>query len=215
MHMFPLSIRQRAGVRETDHWLRICFQWILVVQTALSFSGCAVNPFSTGTPARVEERPAAPQPLPEKMQKPEAVPAPVPAPVPESSAPVTMDKEKSQPPAQKPAEQKTGPAVVALLDDADQYAATGKKQQAVASIERALRIEPKNPVLWHKLGKLHLAEGEWDQAIAMAKKSNVLAPGNNSLQAENWLIIARAKEAQGDAAGALQAIETARRLRTN
>jgi predicted Zn-dependent protease len=104
--------------------------------------------------------------------------------------------------------------VVALLDDADKYATTGKKQEAVASIERALRIEPKNPLLWHKLGQVRLQEGNWDQAIAMAKKSSVLAPGNRLLQSENWMIIARASEGKGDMAGALQALDRAKQLRT-
>lgn len=105
-----------------------------------------------------------------------------------------------------------GPAVVALLDDADQYSGQGESQRAIASVERALRIEPKNPVLWNRLSHLHLQEGNWVQAIAMAKKSNVLASGDHVLQADNWHVIARARQKLGDKSGATQAIEKARQL---
>jgi Putative Zn-dependent protease, contains TPR repeats len=87
-----------------------------------------------------------------------------------------------------------------------------KKEQAAASLERALRIEPKNPLLWHKLSRLRLQEKHWEQAIALAKKSNVLASGNSSLQAENWRIIAQASKALGDEAGMAAAVEMVRQL---
>jgi predicted Zn-dependent protease len=139
--------------------------------------------------------------------------------VPENLPEATIEEGRAElPPADSTTlqsmEQKSSPAVVALLSDADKFATTGNKQEAVASIERALRIDPKNPLIWHKLSQLRLQESNWDQAIAMAKKSSVLAPGNRLLQSENWMIIARAKEGQGDTAGALQALDMAQQLRT-
>lgn len=138
-----------------------------------------------------------------------------PAPAPESvPVPIPLPEQTGvEPSVQTTVEQTTGPAVVALLDDADQYAASGKQDQAVASLERALRIEPKNPVLWNRLSRIRLQQGKWDQAIALATKSNVLAAGNSSLQSNNWLVIAKAKEALGDTAGAAKANEMARTLR--
>jgi predicted Zn-dependent protease len=191
---------------------------------AFLFTGCATSTTSTRTPAKVEDRAASPQTAapakaPEqaavkvyKMEEPRYV-------VPESLPDATIEERMAElPPADstnlQSMEQKSSPAVVALLDDSDKYATTGKKQEAVASIERALRIEPKNPLLWHKLGQLRLQESNWDQAIAMAKKSSVLAPGNRLLRSENWMLIARAKEGQGDTAGALQALDMAQQLRT-
>lgn len=113
-------------------------------------------------------------------------------------------------PEQRP--QQSPPAVVALLDNADQSLASGNADQAVASIERALRIDPKNPVLWQRLGQIRLRQKRWDQAIATARKSNLLAAGNDRLRVDNWLIIAQALEGKGDKAGARQAIEQARKL---
>jgi Tfp pilus assembly protein PilF len=115
-------------------------------------------------------------------------------------------------PAEKQESGKAGSAVVALLDDADRNSAAGRREQAIASLERALRIEPKNPLPWHKLSRLRLEEKNWKQALALAKKSNVLAAGNKVLQAENWKIIAQASAALGDATSADKAREMVRQL---
>lgn len=127
--------------------------------------------------------------------------------------PDTVVGDEMEPEPQNTFDQQSSPAVVALLDDADQYSSSGKKQEAIATIERALRIEPKNPVLWHRLGQLRLQEGNYDQAVAMAKKSNVLADKNPSLQYDNWIIIAKAKDAMGDKEGAAEALNSAYQLR--
>jgi len=135
----------------------------------------------------------------------------VPETIPESRVETPVAEKMVDIPVAKPPEQ-TNPAVVALLDNADQYTAAGQNSKAVASLERAIRIEPKNPVLWHRLGYLHLQEGNWVQAIAMAKKSNVLATNDRSLQAKNWLLIAKARDSLGDTAGSEQAMKMARQL---
>lgn len=203
-----------------------CFlKQVFILLMMISFTGCATSTTTHRTPAKVEDRTASPETAPPppaeeqpparvyKLEDPEYVP---PQPLPDATV-----EEQSIAPEQGASSGQTvelspssSPAVVALLNDADQYAITGKNQEAVASIERAIRIEPKNPVLWHKLGKVRLQEGKWDQAIAMAKKSNVLAAGNRLLQSENWMIIAKAKEGQGDVAGASHAQDMAKQLRT-
>ena len=111
------------------------------------------------------------------------------------------------------ANQSSGPAVVALLEDVKQYEKTGKPDQVAASLERALRIEPKNPLLWQRLSFLRLQQGYWQQAIAMAQKSNALAAGNKRLQLTNWKIIAQASEANGDKTGVKQAQKMIQSLR--
>ena len=176
---------------------------------SLLIAGCTTQPRH---PVPVEDRT-----LPEQRSASEidhnvkTYPAPAPESVP---VPIPLPEQTGvEPSVQTTAEQTPGPAVVALLDDADQYAASGKQDQAVASLERALRIEPKNPVLWNRLSRIRLQQGKWDQAIALATKSNVLAAGNSSLQSNNWLVIAKAKEALGDTAGATKANEMARTLR--
>ena len=94
------------------------------------------------------------------------------------------------------------PAVLALLESAQNQQQAGDYEQAAASLERALRLEPRNAMLWHRLAQVRLSQGQWRNAIDFAAKSNSLAGGERNLQASNWLVIAQAKERQGDREGA-------------
>ena len=96
-------------------------------------------------------------------------------------------------------------AVVALLDSADRYVKAGQLDQAGASLERALRIEPRNAGIWHDLAQIRLHQGQYQQVESLASKSNNLASGNNALQARNWKLIAAARKAAGNPSGAQQA----------
>ena len=40
------------------------------------------------------------------------------------------------------------------------------------ALERALRIEPRNPSLWHELAGVRLLEGHYEQADSLAQRSN-------------------------------------------
>jgi len=116
--------------------------------------------------------------------------------------------EPDSPPA--PATQPT--AIVALLDHAERQANDGKLDAAAATLERALRIDPRNPVLWHHMATVRLAQAEAAQAEQLAMKSNSLAPGNYALQARNWQLIAQARRVRGDQPGAIAADRQARKL---
>jgi Tfp pilus assembly protein PilF len=104
-------------------------------------------------------------------------------------------------------------AVASLMDGARADAAAGRLTNAAASIERALRIEPRNPRLWQELARVRLRQGDYAQAESVAARSNSWAGGDNRLRAENWRLIAQAREARGDAAGAHAALEAADRQR--
>ncbi|MBI4809442.1 MAG: tetratricopeptide repeat protein [Nitrosomonadales bacterium] len=103
-------------------------------------------------------------------------------------------------------------AVIALLDRAQLDNAAGQREAAGASLERALRIEPRNAWLWHELAQLRLTQGQYAQAITLARKSNSFAGRERRVQAMNWKVIANARVAQGDSAGAEQAFKTATEL---
>lgn len=102
--------------------------------------------------------------------------------------------------------------MIALLETAREQAAAGHDEQAAASLERALRIEPRNPWLWHRLGVLRLQQARFQEAIDLAGKSNSYAAGNTRVQAGNWELIARARMELGDTAGAQQARARAQEL---
>ena len=102
-------------------------------------------------------------------------------------------------------------AVIALLNKAQHQSAAGRLDEARASLERALRIEPHNPVLWQELARVRLDQGQYRQAENLAAKSNVLAGTDQYLQAKNWRIIGEARSRRRDQQGAREAFEKAER----
>lgn len=129
------------------------------------------------------------------VQSPAPVSEPVPAPVPAPAAPFE------------------NAAVASLVDGARGDVAAGRLVNAAASLERALRIEPRNPRLWQELARVRLRQGDYAQAESVAARSNSWAGNDSRLRAENWRLIAQAREARGDAAGARAALEAADRQR--
>ena len=103
-------------------------------------------------------------------------------------------------------------AVIALLDRAQNDSASGQREAAGASLERALRIEPRNPWLWLELAQVRLAQGQYAQAITLARKSNSFSGHQPRVQAGNWQVIGQARVAQGDSAGAEQAFKLSAEL---
>jgi len=100
-------------------------------------------------------------------------------------------------------------AVVALLDTAHSQSSSGELEAAGASLERALRIEPRNPHLWQELARVRLSQGQYREAENMAAKSSTLAAGDRYLRTENWRIIGQARTRLGDYQGAQAAFDKA------
>jgi tetratricopeptide (TPR) repeat protein len=100
-------------------------------------------------------------------------------------------------------------AVIALAESARADTDGGNFIKAAAALERALRIEPRNPRLWHELAQLKLKEGDYAQATNMAARSNTWAGTDKMLRAANWRVIGEAKRSTGDDAGARAAFDKA------
>ncbi len=97
-----------------------------------------------------------------------------------------------------------GAAATALVTQAHRQASTDP-QLAISSIERALRIEPDNPLLWIELGEVHESAGHFDQAAGMGHKALQLATGDPHAQSASWHLIAeslKARNRNGEAAEA-------------
>ena len=84
-------------------------------------------------------------------------------------------------------------AIAGLVESARADAAAGRLATAAASLERALRIEPKNPRLWQELARVRLQQGDLAQAESLAARSNSFASGDTALRAENQRIIEQAR----------------------
>lgn len=101
------------------------------------------------------------------------------------------------------------PAVLDLLEQADQQASDGNNQGALATLERALRIAPREPEVYYQMGRLRLDMGEPKQAEQLALKAVDLAP-DAFVRRDGWNLVALAREAAGDKAGAAAARAAAR-----
>jgi tetratricopeptide (TPR) repeat protein len=182
----------------------------LYLVSALLLAGCASVPRQAPPPARMPIPEASPQAVqPEAVQPPAAAPqAAMPA-LPGEGGVIVAPIQ----PAPEPKPEMSGnQAVIALLDLAQRDNDAGRREAAGASLERALRIEPRNPWLWHELGALRLIQGQYAQAITLAQKSTSFAGRQRRLQAMNWRLIGNAHVAQGDPAGAEQAFKQATEL---
>ena len=89
------------------------------------------------------------------------------------------------------------PAVLALLEAADRDLDLGRPDDAALVVERALRIAPRNPTVWHYLGLARFDQGNYSQAEALAAKSHTLASADRSLRTRNAGLMASAQQAAG------------------
>lgn len=132
---------------------------------------------------------------------------------PVNSDPVTLDAlESSVPPPPPPSELtpfqpieatvRLSPVVTALVSAANQNSNAGDLDSAATSIERAIRIEPRNATLFYKLALLRLKQSKPNLAEDLAKKSALLAATDTTLKKHCWLLIAHAREMQQDFPGA-------------
>lgn len=106
-------------------------------------------------------------------------------------------------------EQLSGP-VLALLTSARQQESSGDLGSASASLERALRIAPREPQVLYRLAQVRLDQGDAAQAEQLARRGLSYAAGRPTLQAGLWGLVAEARERQGDASGAAEARQRAR-----
>lgn len=109
--------------------------------------------------------------------------------------------------------QSSNAAVVALLDSAYQQRQQGDLTVAASTLERAVRISPRDAAVWHELALVRFKQNKFQLASSLAAKSNLLASNNTDLQYQNWMLIAESKQKLGDAAAARQAERQAANLR--
>ena len=134
--------------------------------------------------------PAPPPPAPDP------VPPPPPAP---SVQPVVIEVPAAEPPPPPPPALEPPAAITrALVDEARDRAAAGSPKEAAATIEQAIRIEPRRPELWLQLAVIRLRDGQAAMAEQSARKALLFVQSGSPEERDVWLVIADAREAQGD-----------------
>lgn len=184
---------------------------LVIAGSALVLSGCA--PFQKGEPQAPASttRPrtdagsapvitAGPDIAPTTTGEPEiATPTPTPLP-----------KERPKAPAAT-----LSPASKALVSQAQAQRKKGDLPGATVTLERALRIEPNNPLLWIEMGRLRMDQRNYAQAEAMGRKALAMSVGDDRTQSQAWQLIADSLKARGKNPQAQEAAEKARALAPN
>ncbi len=168
----------------------------------LALAGCAAPPFDRSPPTPTPpggQGPRLPEPPPAPMPSPEPViEAPAPAPIP-------RERPKATPATLSPASK-------ALVAQAQAQRKKGDLPGATVSLERALRIEPRNPLLWIEMGRLRMDQRNYPQAEAMGRKALSVSIGDQRTQSSAWLLIADALKSRGKNPEAEEALARSREL---
>jgi tetratricopeptide (TPR) repeat protein len=146
-------------------------------------------------------RPQPPSQSGTSQPSPEIPTPPQPVPPPTQPTPPT-------PPAPTK-EFRLGAAAQALVKQGRAQSLKGEYPAAIATLERALRIEPDNPLVWLELGQTHLSAKNPQQAESMARKAIALATGNAQVQANGWRLIGDAYRSRGRDLDATEAYQRA------
>ena len=89
-------------------------------------------------------------------------------------------------------------ATQSLLAQAQTAMDENNFHQAEMYIERAVRIEPRNPRLWHTMAMIKLQQGQYGEVVNFCLKSNSLVADNAQLKKENLLLMALAYHQMGE-----------------
>jgi tetratricopeptide (TPR) repeat protein len=155
---------------------------VALLLTTLQLAGC---PASLRSSPEVNT-PSSPAPVaPPRSEFP-------PSPQPPASPPPPP----AQPASPPPRENHLSRATLSLVTQAHTLIAHGDFDGASSTLDRAVRIEPNNPLLWVELGRLRLAENDVHQAEVCGRKALSLASGDRGTQAQAGRLLADALRAQ-------------------
>jgi len=99
------------------------------------------------------------------------------------------------------------PAVSELTEAAVQAEQDDDLERAAMLVERALRIESRDPELLQYMAEIKLGQSDWGQAESYASRSFDVGPRVGELCQRNWLTVAMARERQARHDDAHQARE--------
>ena len=174
-------------------------------------SGCAIDPFQKGDgrgPAATATKPEpGPGSAPSVPTREPEVATPAPEVTPEALPPPPPPKERPKTPAAR-----LSPASQALVSQAQAQRKKGDLPGATVTLDRALRIEPNNPLLWIEMGRLRMDQRNYAQAENMGRKALSMSVGDDRTQSAAWQLIADSLRTRGKNAQAQQALEKSKAL---
>lgn len=180
---------------------------LIPLAIVLILAGCSFAPFQTSPPVT----------SPDGSQRPtDGGAGPVITDTSEVAPPSTEEAVEQLPPVQLPKERpRTQPATLspasrALVTQAESQRQRGDLPGATISLERALRIEPNNPLLWIEMGKLRMDQRNYPQAENMGRKALLMSVGDDRSQAAAWQLIGESLQARGRNPEAQAAFDRAR-----
>jgi len=97
------------------------------------------------------------------------------------------------------------PAVKALLADAAKAEEHGDYDGAASALERAMRIQPKDPEALQSMAEIQLHRKDYQQALNFATRSYDDGARVGEICSRNWRTISVARGHLGDSSGAAQA----------
>lgn len=97
------------------------------------------------------------------------------------------------------------PAVKELLADAGSAESAGDYGKASVLLERALRIEPRDPEILQSMAEVQLQTGDYEQALNFAVRSYDSGPRVGEICSRNWRTIGLARSRLGDETGSEEA----------
>jgi tetratricopeptide (TPR) repeat protein len=183
----------------------------LALLALLALSACSAAPFRTESgggppsprPSTAGGGPVLETPAEDVVIQPEPERA-----IATPPAPVLSPSPREQRPRRPPAT--LSPASRALVTQAQTQRRKGDLPGASVTLDRALRIEPNNPLLWIEMGRLRMDQRNYAQAENMARKALSMAVGDDATQSQAWELIAQSLRARGRNVEAEAAMDKAR-----
>ncbi len=175
--------------------LRVLTVGLTLLSIAYTLAGCSL----LSPPERYEPPTAVPSPTPV------VIPAPAPAPIARPPEPAKQNDKSTSPaatespntplpptPAISTRHYQLSPATTALLAQAHAASLKGDNTSASSTLERAVHIEPLNPLVWIEMAKIKLAMRDFTQAESVSKKAIALSEGDQRTSNEAWKTLALA-----------------------
>ena len=182
----------------------------LTALVLLASAGCSLAPFKPEPPAPVPRTtPSGSGPV---ISEPPPVISTLPPEPNVQGPPPSMPVPRERP---KVAPATLSPASTALVNLAQSQRKKGDLPGAATSLDRALRIEPNNPLLWIEMGRLRMDQRNYAQAESMGRKALSMAVGDSRTQSSAWQLIADALQARGKNPQAQEARDKAQELGGN